>query len=109
MPVVRRTGMFHLRFNHVFFGLMALSFLSAFIVSPKVTDRPRAHVGAIFAPVARPVNAIAGWARAKLVPDNVRDDGSPRLPRSHAEMIEENQRLRIQVANLRSVVARLQE
>jgi cell shape-determining protein MreC len=101
--------MFHLRFNHVFFGLMGLSFLSAFIISPRVTDRPRAHIQNIFAPVAKPVNLIGGWVHSKISPPEIRDDGSPKAPRQGLEVFNENLRLRIQVANLTSVVAQLQE
>jgi cell shape-determining protein MreC len=88
---------------------MALSFLSAFVFSPHVTDRPRAHVQNIFAPVAKPANAIGGWLHRKLSPAEIRDDGSPKTPRSGGEIYLENQQLRMQVANLQGIVAQLQE
>jgi hypothetical protein len=101
--------MFHLRFNHVFFGLMLLSFLSAYVFSPRVTDRPRAHVQNIFAPVAKPANAIGGWIHRKISPPQVRDDGSPAHPRSEVEVLQENQRLRIQIANQQAIITQFQE
>ncbi len=101
--------MSYLRFNHVFFALMMLALVSGFILKPHVSDRARAQVQNIFAPVARPANKLGGWAHTKLVGDSLRDDGSPKHPRTSAELLIENQQLRIELANLRGRAERLLE
>jgi hypothetical protein len=99
----------YLRFNQVFFGLMALSFLSAFVITRTISERAQGHIQVLFEPVARPASALAGWALDRFHHTPIRDDGSPDHPRSSAEIYAENDRLRVEVANLVGLVQRLQE
>jgi rod shape-determining protein MreC len=101
--------MSYIRFNHVFFTLMLLALLSAFVFSPKATDRVKGRVSNIFAPVAWPTNQVAGWTKQKLVGRPLRDDGSPRNPRNETQLLEENMQLRIAVANLKGQLERMAE
>src|SRR5947199_9993775 len=58
--------MSYLKFNHVFTGLMLLSILSAFVLNPDITNPARAQVQNLFAPVALPTRAVAGWVHDKI-------------------------------------------
>ncbi|HMB95085.1 MAG TPA: rod shape-determining protein MreC, partial [Tepidisphaeraceae bacterium] len=77
--------------------------------APAATDRLRAQVQNIFAPVALPVNRIAALMSARFSHSLPRDDGSPKIPRTSAEIIVENQQLRVQIASLQGQLNRLQE
>jgi hypothetical protein len=101
--------MSYLRFNQVFFALMAIAFLSAFVLPLRITERTKGQVQDIFAPVAWPASHLVGWTLDRIVPAQLRDDGSPKGPRPNLEVYAENERLRIQVANLTGQVQRLQE
>lgn len=94
--------MSHLKFNHVFFALMGLALVSAFVFSPSSNKRAQAQVANIFAPVAWPANRIAGWARERLMGRSSRDDGSPNNPRTAPEVLAENMALRISNASLQA-------
>ncbi len=61
------------RFKHVFVALMALAALSAFVIPPRFTDRAVPQLQILFAPVARPTQALvsraAGHGGPELPPD----------------------------------------
>src|SRR5215207_10673699 len=82
-----------LRFNTVFVGLLALAFLSAFVLPPELGNRLRG-VQAVFAPVSRPTRAIAASARSRIAPRPHRDT------RDATEVKEENERLRVLAMSL---------
>src|SRR5688572_13769073 len=82
-----------LRFNTVFVGLLALAFLSAFVLPPELGNRLRG-VQAVFAPVSRPTRAIASSARNRIAPKLHRDT------RDATEVKDENERLRVLVMSL---------
>ena len=86
--------MFQLRFNQVFVGLMALSFLSAFILPQKYSDRVR-NIQGLFAPVARPSAAIGSWFRGHVFPDQPSDDH-----RRDADIRAQNDELKVKLANV---------
>ena len=58
----------------IFVGLMALSFLSAFVIPQSYGDRVR-NVQGLFAPVARPLGALGAWVRGKGSADRVAEAG----------------------------------
>jgi hypothetical protein len=89
-----------LRFNHVFFGLLALTFLSAMLLPSAVSKQAQINVQVLFAPIASPVRSLCAWAHDRLVPKAVRDDASPDQPRKSAEVYTENAALRQQIAML---------
>jgi cell shape-determining protein MreC len=101
--------MSYLKFNHVFFGLMALSLLSAFVLPARVTDRAGSSVANIFLPISAPSRRLAAWAHSKLVPRPIRDDGSPGNPRSVQKVYDENELMRIELGSLKEQLLRLQE
>jgi cell shape-determining protein MreC len=105
--------MSHLKFNYVFAGLMALSVFSAFVAPRRIGDWSRAQIQGIFAPVARPVRMLAGslYDRIAGTQAAARDDGAAAdgSPRPSAEIIAENHRLRLIVANLTARFDELQE
>jgi len=95
--------MSHLRFNHVFVFLMFLSAASAFVFPMRMTNAVRAQVQNVFAPVSKPVGAVASWARGKVVrPENTD-------PRDALAVFRENENLKTAVANLVAQVRYLQE
>src|SRR4051812_36969915 len=67
--------MHQLRFNHVFVALMLLSILSAFVVPQKYTDRVR-NVQGLFAPIARPIGALAEYVHGRVAPEKIQDNRS---------------------------------
>jgi hypothetical protein len=101
--------MSRIKFGHVFFALMALSFLSAFVISPSITDRGRSQIQNLFAPVSYPARRFASAMHDRFAPEAPRDNGSPNHPRDTAELIEENTRLRVLVDNLTGQVQYLSE
>jgi rod shape-determining protein MreC len=101
--------MSYLRFNHVFFALMGIALVSAFVFPTRATDRIKANVANVFAPVAWPVNRIAGWAHGKLSRQPPRDDGAPHGSRSSAELVKENTDLRIAYMNIKGQLQKMLE
>jgi hypothetical protein len=88
-----------IRFNHVFTVLLLLSLLSAFVF-PRRTSNLRSHVQGIFYPVAKPARMIASTIRGRM-------DG-PKDTRPADDIIAENRRLKMSLANLSGQVAGLQ-
>ncbi|MDB5305621.1 MAG: rod shape-determining protein MreC [Phycisphaerales bacterium] len=92
--------MSYLKFQHVFFGLMGMSAITAFAIPSRVMSSVQPGVGALFAPVARPVGGIARWAHDRIAPEISPDQ------RASQDVKKDNQALRTEVANL---TVRLQE
>jgi hypothetical protein len=100
--------MSHIRFNHVFFGLMVLAALSA-ITAPRVSARAQAQLQKLFIPVAKPMYAFGGWSHDRIVKPVLRDDASPDHPRDQQTLLRENTDLRGQVLTLTAELDRLKE
>jgi cell shape-determining protein MreC len=98
-----------LKFHHVFSGLMLLALLSALVIPQDLNNVARAQVQALFAPVARPVRAIAAAVHRRVVPQDIADRASPSKPRSDAELRRENDQLRQQLAALTVQNERLEQ
>jgi cell shape-determining protein MreC len=88
--------MSYLRAKHVFYLLMGSSAVVAFLVPERYAARFQPQVQWAFAPVAKPVSAIASAVSNRVSPP-VSDDR-----RSGADVKVENQQLRSQVALLRT-------
>src|SRR5687767_8436042 len=84
--------MSNIKFHHVFASLLVLSALSAFVF-PTVAD-PVRGVQSIFAPVSRPIGAIARWTKHRVAPDISADKRAP------VEVRQENEELRTIVSEL---------
>jgi cell shape-determining protein MreC len=91
-----------LRFNQVFFGLMTLSFISAFIAPPHLTDVPRVQFEGLFIPISGPAHRVANWMRERIAPQELPP------PRPLATLEDENSGLRKQVLVLEAQVQRLE-
>jgi cell shape-determining protein MreC len=89
-----------LRSTHRFYGLLGLSFLTAFVLPAKYTTPGFQQLQGVFAPVSRPVRGVAGWAYHRLHRTEVVDDQSPAVPRPAATVYEENHDLRTALASL---------
>ncbi len=89
------------RFQHVFVALMALSALSAFALPAKLTGRSFPQVSMLFAPVARPAGAIAGYFFHRLGGDRSEDSRDLQTIRT------ENQDLKSQVVTLTEQLSEL--
>jgi len=98
-PVPRKTGM-SLKFNQVFVGLLALAFVSAFILPSKYTNPVRSIQG-LFYPVSRPARAV-GYAL------NKRFSHPPRDTRAVEDVKTENDQLRLLVSSLTAQLEELQ-
>lgn len=83
-----------IRFNHVFFFLMALATLSAFVLPSNFAETGRAQVQGVFYPVSRPTRRMASWVYRHFFNDDVVD------ARGDASIREENDQLRQQIASL---------
>src|SRR5689334_3087714 len=94
--------MSYLKFNHVFAALMLLSILSAFVLNPNITNPARAQVQNLFAPIAWPTRAFAGWVHDKFTGRAAMDyaTGSVKTPRTDDEIRRENAELRQVVSML---------
>jgi len=82
------------RFNQVFYLLLLLSAVSAFLLPQGVTDRLRPAAGVVLWPVARPSRSIAGWATGRTGP------GVPADTRPADVIVSENLDLKHTVARL---------
>jgi hypothetical protein len=95
-----------LRFHHVFAILMLLSVLSAFVLparfNHRVSDPARANLQGLFAPVSHPARAVASWFHDRFAARESRD------PRSSQAVADENQKLKVEVANLLGQLQALQ-
>ncbi|MCS7034870.1 MAG: hypothetical protein NZ561_12885 [Phycisphaerae bacterium] len=88
------------RSNQFFAALMFLAFLTAFFVPHRISDRVRANLQALFAPVALPTRYLAARIHQRITPTRPRDDGSPERPRDAAVVYHENDQLRVELANV---------
>jgi hypothetical protein len=100
--------MSYIKFNHVFLGLMALSFLSAFVFPRKITERVQTQVNRFFTPVSWPMSHLAARIE-RMFPERVRDEGSPGNPRPSDQVYRENSELRQVVASLSGQLERLRQ
>lgn len=100
--------MSYLRFNHVFFGLLALAFVSAMFLPASVSRSAQANIQLIFAPISSPIRGMASWTHSRFVTTKVRDDGSPGESRADVQLVIENNQLRQQLALLSTELQKLQ-
>jgi hypothetical protein len=54
------------QFNQVFFGLMMLSLLGAFVLPPRATDLGRTSFQTLLIPISRPTYRIANAIRGSM-------------------------------------------
>jgi rod shape-determining protein MreC len=102
--------MSQLRFNHVFFVLMLLAALAAFVIPQRISSPAQAQLQVLFSPISRPIYSIAGWVHDRAVPKpQPRDDGSTDHLRTADELILENRDLRQQNLMLAGQLDKLKE
>jgi rod shape-determining protein MreC len=89
------------RFNQVFFGLMALSFLCAFVLPPKLTDIGRTQFSALLIPLSRPSYRLANAIRNHFQPPQAQDT------RPVETIEQENVALKQQIQRLSSEIEQL--
>lgn len=80
--------MSYLRYKHVYFGLMGLSALAAFVLPQQYTRKAQPEVQTLFAPIAWPVRSVAEKLSSRLAPE------AQQQARSRQAVIEENDELR---------------
>src|SRR6266705_422863 len=84
----------HLKFQHVFAGLLLMSVVTAFVLPMRISSRAHPEVQALFAPVSGPVRAIA-----RRIHDAVAPDSSPDR-RLDEDIRRENQLLRSELSRV---------
>ncbi len=89
-----------LRSNHLFTGLLALSFAGAFVIPPRFSIPGGGQVQGLFALVSRPVRAMAAWVYSHGHREAVVDDRSVSTPRTAATVYQENHQLLSALASL---------
>lgn len=92
-----------LRFGQVYFLLLLMSALSAFVLPPRFTQKSHPELQAVFAPLSWPVRAVASKISRRLNPPGEADF------RSKETLIDENQELRQTNAQLWKEVDQLRE
>lgn len=93
--------MHSLRFHHVFYTLMALAALCAFVVPASVTDSAKPGLQTLFVPVAKPSRAVAAWVSSKVSDPVITDTRPDQVVRQENRRLEsENIYLRAQVEDL---------
>jgi rod shape-determining protein MreC len=85
--------MSRIRFNHIFFALLALSFLSAFVFDKK-TDALRPQFQGLFTWISRPIHQVGSTVSDKLAAQPATDR------RSAASLRQENDALRVALVSL---------
>jgi cell shape-determining protein MreC len=80
--------------------LLPIAALLSALTLPPVRPNVRQAVATLFTPISAPTRMTGAAMRSRVVtPDNI-DLGSPDRPRSLAELRQENEILRVQVANM---------
>jgi cell shape-determining protein MreC len=92
-----------LRFSQTFFGLMALSFLSAFILPQRMTDVGRTGFESLLIPISRPTYHLANTIRGHFVREQPQDT----RPAQNIE--RENLVLKQQVQLMAAQIERLEQ
>src|SRR5687768_8569846 len=91
-----------LKANPVFSFLMFLGVVSAFVLPSRFTESIAPQLQYLFAPVARPVRAVAGSLHERVSAPPAADPRAPvQIARHNRELIEENLRLMQEVEDLR--------
>jgi cell shape-determining protein MreC len=90
-----------LHFNQVFFGLMSLALISAFVAPPRISDVSRIQIEGLFIPISRPAYRLANWARSKLVREEPAD------ARPDQAIAAENLALKQEVSRMQMQIERL--
>ena len=94
--------MSYLRFRHVFFGLMGVSALSAFVIPPGYARKFEPAVQGLFAPVSRPVGSLAAIVSNRVAPPASNDR------RAIQDVREENERLRTELTRVQAQLEEMQ-
>jgi hypothetical protein len=90
-----------LHFNQVFFGLMSLALVSAFVAPERISDLSRIQIEGLFIPISRPAYTLANWVRSRLVPDKPAD------ARPDQAIAAENLALKQEVSRMQMEIERL--
>jgi cell shape-determining protein MreC len=93
--------MSHLRFQHVFYFLMAISALVAFVVPTQTAAKYQPRVEMLFAPVSRPVSSVARAVTRRASSPTITDT------RADSEIRSENEALKSEMMELKARVAEL--
>ena len=79
---------------------MVMAFLVAFVLPARISTPGVEQLQGIFAPVSRPMRALAGFVYRRFHPAMVTDDRSPATPREESTVFEENHQLLSAYASL---------
>jgi cell shape-determining protein MreC len=90
-----------LHFNQVFFGLMSLALISAFVAPPRISDVSRIQIEGLFIPISRPAYRLANWVRSRLVHEEPAD------ARPDQAIAAENLALKQEVSRMQMEIERL--
>ncbi len=79
---------------------MVVAFYAAFLLPAKYSTPGVEQLQGIFAPVSKPIRAVARFMYRRFHPDAVTDDRSPAVPREESTVFEENHALLSAYASL---------
>ena len=98
-----------LRFKHVFYGLLLLSAICAFVIPARVSDAVRGNLAVLFTPVSWPTKKLADAVLGKT--EKIRDEGAidPEKPRPNEALLQEIDALKIVVGNLSGRLVQLEQ
>lgn len=96
-------------FNKVYLALVLVAIISAVIVPKPFTDKGRAQVQRLFAPVSYPVRIAAGavYRRVGSAPSDLENPTG--APRTYQQVVTENRELRTEIAHITEQLRKLQQ
>ncbi|MGA2442567.1 MAG: rod shape-determining protein MreC [Tepidisphaeraceae bacterium] len=95
--------MSRVQFNQVFFGLMILSLLAAFVLPQRATDLGRTSFQTLLIPISRPTYRIANAIRGHFQPQSTEDTRSART------IEQENLGLKQQIQRMSAEIEQLEQ
>lgn len=98
-----------LTFNKIYLALLLVAVVSVLGNPKPFTDRGRAQLQRLFAPVSYPVRLAAGAAFRRLNPSPPDVESPTGAPRTYQDVVNENRELRLEIAHLTEQLHRLEQ
>ncbi len=96
-------------FNKIYAAMIVLAIVSALVLPKTVSDRTRAQIQSVFAPISGPVRIAAAFVHGRVAPREVDTESVPGASRSYQQIADENQALRLEFVHLSEQFRKLQQ